>query len=95
MGGKKHTWRDYLSWGLLMLSVFVLVWTTVIDHSPGNTEQAARRVEKVLARRMARLDTYMRQALDGNWNWSWTSSRLTWSYTAMSTMSSSPGTIPS
>ena len=68
MGGKKHTWRDYLSWGLLMLSVFVLVWTTAIDHSPGNTEQAARRVEKVLARRMARLDTYMRQALDGNWN---------------------------
>ena len=68
MGGKRHTWRDYLSWGLLILSVLVLVWTTAIDHSPGNTEQAARRVEKVLARRMARLDAYMQQALDGNWN---------------------------
>ena len=68
MGGKNHTWRDYLSWGLLIISVFVLVWATAIDHSPGNTEQAARRVEKVLARRMARLDAYMQQALDGNWN---------------------------
>ena len=68
MGGKNHTWRDYLSWGLLIISVFILVWATAIDHSPGNTEQAARRVEKVLARRMARLDAYMQQALDGNWN---------------------------
>ena len=54
MGGKKYNWRDYLAWGLLLLSVFTLVWATAIDHSPGNTDQAARRVEKVLARRMAR-----------------------------------------
>ena len=67
MGGKKYNWRDYLAWGLLLLSVFTLVWATAIDHSPGNTDQAARRVEKVLDRRMARLDSYMEKALDGNW----------------------------
>ena len=37
MGGKKYNWRDYLAWGLLLLSVFTLVWATAIDHSPGNT----------------------------------------------------------
>lgn len=67
MGGKKHNWRDWLSWALMLLSAFVLLWATAIDHSPGNTEQAARRVEKVLSRRMARLDGYMQKALDGDW----------------------------
>ena len=67
MGEKRFGWRDYLSWGLLLLSAFILLWATAIDSSPGNTEQAARRVEKVLSRRMARLDGYMQKALDGDW----------------------------
>ena len=67
MSGKKHTWKDRLAWVLLAATAFILVWATAIDHSPGNTEQAARRAEKVLARRMARLDSYMQKALDGDW----------------------------
>ena len=66
--GRKYGWRDYVAWGLMLLSVVVLVWATAIDSSSGNTAQAARRVEKVLARRMARLDGYMQKALDGNWD---------------------------
>ena len=67
MGGKKYGWRDYLSWGLLLLSAFVLLWATAFDSLPGNTDQAAGRVGKVVARRMARLDGYMQKALEGDW----------------------------
>ena len=66
MGGKKNSWRDFLSWGLTLLGAFVLVWATMIDSSSGNTEQAARRIERVVSRRMARLDGYMQKALEGD-----------------------------
>ena len=65
--GKKYGWRDYVSWGLLVLSAFVLLRATALDSSPGNTDQAASRVEKVVARRMARLDGYIRKAMEGDW----------------------------
>ena len=64
---KRYTWRDRLAWALMLAAAFVLVWATAIDSSPGNTDQAARRVGKVLSHRMARLDGYMQKALDGNW----------------------------
>ena len=66
MGGKKKGWRDFVSWGLTLLGAFVLVWATMIDSSSGNTEQAARRIERVVSRRMARLDGYMQKALEGD-----------------------------
>ena len=65
--GKKYGWRDYLSWGLLLLSVSVLLWATAFDSSPGNTDQAAKRVEKTVDRRMNRLDSYILKALQGDW----------------------------
>ena len=67
MGGKRYGWRDYLSWGLLLLSFSVLLWATAFDSSPGNTDQAARRVEKAVDRRMNKLDGYILKALQGDW----------------------------
>jgi len=64
--GLKRNWRDYVSWGLILLGAFVLLWATAIDSSPGNTDQAARRMEKSVSRRMARLDSYMQKALEGD-----------------------------
>ncbi len=65
--GKEYGWRDYVSWGLLLLSAFVLLRATAFGSSPGNTDQAAGRVEKVLDRRMNRLDGYILKALEGDW----------------------------
>ena len=67
MSKKRYGWRDYLSWGLMLLSVFLLLWATAFDSSPGNTDQAARRVEKAVDRRMNKLDMYILRALEGDW----------------------------
>ena len=64
--GVKRSWRDYVSWGLIILGAFVLLWATAIDSAPGNTDQAARRIEKSISRRMAKLDSYMQKALEGD-----------------------------
>ena len=65
--GKKYGWRDYVSWGLLLLAAAVLLRATAFGSSPGNTDQAAARVEKVLDRRMNKLDGFILKALEGDW----------------------------
>ena len=65
--GNRYNWRDRLSWGLMLLGAFLLFWATSIGGAPGDTDQAAGRVERIVSRRMAKLDGYMQKALDGNW----------------------------
>ena len=67
MGGKGYNWRDRLSWGLMLLGAFLLFWATSIGSAPGDTDQAAGRVERIVSRRMPKLDGYMQKALDGDW----------------------------
>ena len=64
MGSGKFKWRDYLSWGLLALSVVFLFFAVLVVGSPGDTDSAANRLERILEKRMKILDGYARQALD-------------------------------
>lgn len=66
MKRNKHNWKDYLVWGLLALSMLILLWATTVNNTPGDTDQAARRVERVLESRMSQLDGYVEQALNGD-----------------------------
>ena len=66
MKHRNHNLKDYIVWGLLAFSMVILLWATTVNNTPGNTDQAARRIERVLENKMARLDSYMDQALDGD-----------------------------
>ncbi len=67
MKRNKHNWKDYLVWGLLAFSMLILLWATTVNNTPGDTDQAARRVERILERRAATLDSLVSKALNGNW----------------------------
>ena len=70
MGSGKFKWRDYLSWGLLSLSVVFLFFAVLVVGNPGDTDSAASRLERRLEKRMGILDGYARQALaDGADKW--------------------------
>ena len=64
MASRRFKWRDYLSWGLLALSVVFLFFAVLAVGAPGDTGSAASRLERRLERRMAVLDGYARQALE-------------------------------
>ena len=66
MGSGKFKWRDYLSWGLLSLSVVFLFFAVLVVGNPGDTDSAASRLERRLEKRMGILDGYARQALEEN-----------------------------
>ena len=66
MSRKKSNWKDYTAWGLLALSMLILLWATTVNNTPGNTDQAARRVERVLEGKMAVLDGYIGKAVEGD-----------------------------
>lgn len=64
---RKFSIKDYVVWGLLLLSaVFLFLATTAGD--PGDTGLAAKRVERALEKKMASLDTFMNTALKGDWD---------------------------
>ena len=68
--GVKYSWKDFLCWALLLLSALLLLWAAVIDKAPGDTEQAAGRVERILEGKVARLDRYIDDAMateSGEW----------------------------
>ena len=64
---KKFNVRDYIVWGLLLLSAFFLFWATT-SGDPGDTALAAKRVERALEKKMAALDTFINDALKGDWS---------------------------
>ena len=64
MGSGKFKWRDYLSWGLVALSVVFLFFAVLAVGNPGDTASAASRLERKLEKRMKALDGYARQALE-------------------------------
>lgn len=68
MKQNKHNWKNILTWGLLALSMLILLWATTVNNTPGNTDQAARRVERILNQKMAVLDSYIDEALNGDWS---------------------------
>ena len=62
--------KRYMAWGLLLLSVVLLVLAGTAGKAPGDTGQAAGHVERILAKKMAVLDAYAAQALaedPGEW----------------------------
>lgn len=66
MSRRKHIWKDYISWGLLALSFLILLWATTVSNNPGNTDQAAKRLERTIDRKMVRLDRFVEEALAGD-----------------------------
>ncbi len=63
MASRRFKWRDYLSWGLLALSVLFLLFALLVSRAPGDTEYAATRLEHKLQKRMKTLDSYAARAL--------------------------------
>lgn len=66
MTRQKHNWKDYVIWGLLALSMLILLWATTVNNTPGDTVQAARRTERILEAKMTLLDGYIDSALEGD-----------------------------
>jgi len=64
MASRRFKWRDYLSWGLLALSVLFLLFAVLVSGTPGDTEYAAARLEHKLQKRMKTLDSYAARALE-------------------------------
>lgn len=56
---KKWSIRDYVWPGLLILSVVLLVFAVATPRAVGDTDSAARKVERRLQRRMAKLESYV------------------------------------
>lgn len=63
---KKHSWKEYAVCGLIALSLFILLWATTVNNTPGNTDQAARRIERILDGKMILLDRFSEEALNGD-----------------------------
>lgn len=63
---KRIKWKEYAAFFLVLLSAFVLLWATEITKAPGDTDQAAGRVQKVLNGKMAVLDGYIASALESD-----------------------------
>lgn len=63
MGLKKHTIKDWLVWGMLSLSFFLLLWAATVNNISGNTDQAARRMERALEEKSIVLDTFINRAM--------------------------------
>lgn len=61
-------WKDYTSLLLVLLSAFILLWATEFSKAPGDTDQAAGRVQKVLNAKMAVLDGYITSAIEGDYS---------------------------
>ena len=59
-------WKDYTAAVLVLLSAFILLWATEFTKAPGDTDQAAGRVQKVLNAKMAVLNGYITDALEGD-----------------------------
>ncbi|MDO5442197.1 MAG: ATP-binding protein [Bacteroidia bacterium] len=66
MGSKKHTVKDWLVWGMLSLSLIMLLWATTINKVSGDTDQAAKRMGRILEEKSAVLDTFVNMAMEGN-----------------------------
>ena len=62
----RFKWKDYTAFVLVLMSAFILLWATEFSKAPGDTDQAAGRVQKVLDRKMAVLDEYIDEALEGD-----------------------------
>ena len=56
---KKWSIRDYLSPVFLLLSVLLLVFAVATPRTVGDTDTAARKMERRLSLRMARLDYFI------------------------------------
>lgn len=55
--------RDYVLWGLLGFCIVCIVASFSIARTPGDTDNAARHVERSVGRRMAILNTFIDRAL--------------------------------
>ena len=69
MKAGKHI-REWVAMVLLVAGVALFISSLQVTQRPGDTSGAARRMERVLERRMARLDGYIAQALSqdpGQW----------------------------
>ena len=62
----KRNWKDIASGVLLLASVVCVLLALNLSPYPANSEGAAQKVQKVLAGRMALLDSYAQQALQGD-----------------------------
>lgn len=54
----------YLTWALLAAAVLCFGLSLGANHAPGDTAKAARRVERILARRISVLDAYTASVID-------------------------------
>lgn len=62
----RHRLRDGLALFFLALSLVALFFAMVVTNAPGDTRQAASRLENRVEKRMALLDTLMDRALQGD-----------------------------
>lgn len=64
MGKKKHTVKEWIAGALGVLGVLIVLYTSFFANMSGDTETAARRVERRLNARMELLDGFAEQALE-------------------------------
>lgn len=64
---RKFKIKDCFIWGLLFLSAFFLFLATTAGD-PGDTGLAAKRIERMLEKKMATLESYISTALESDWN---------------------------
>ena len=57
-------WKDYVAWGLMLLSALVLLIAVNVTATPGDTDQAAERMGHILDRRMGMLEGYIATAME-------------------------------
>ena len=62
----KRNWKDIASGVLLLASVVCVLLALNLSPYPADSEGAAQKVQKVLAGRMAVLDSYVQEALQGD-----------------------------
>ncbi len=62
----KHNWKDIASGVFLLASVVCVLLALNLSPYPADSERAAQKVQNVLAGRMALLDSYAQQALQGD-----------------------------
>ncbi|MCQ2141892.1 MAG: ATP-binding protein [Bacteroidales bacterium] len=62
--GRKHTVKEWLAGILSVLGLLIVLYTSFFTNMPGDTESAARRVERRLNERMEMLEDYAGEALD-------------------------------
>ena len=82
---KTRSIRDIIAGCLLAVSIILALMSSLGSYPARRSEVAARRIERKVNRRMAKLDAYVAKALEvpRTSGWSWMASRRTWSYTAM------------